>query len=329
MTISQPLSTLIQQSSFLVTGGAGFIGSHLVDFLLKHHAQKVVIVDNFSTGTFENIQSALRFANCQLIEGDLQNRIICEKACEGIDFVFHQAALGSVPRSIHDPISTHQANVNSFVNLLVAMQKAQVKKMVFASSSSVYGSLLADVKQEVTVGEPLSPYAATKRINEIYADIFAQTYQQDLIGLRYFNVFGPRQNPNGPYAAVIPRFIQAVLEDKAGIIFGDGEQSRDFTYIDNVVYANILALFTNSQEHRFFNIACGQSISLNQVWNAINICCDSELPILYQHPRQGDILHSKADISRAKQCLDYQPLVYFNEGIRRTVSWYQAQKVHA
>lgn len=329
MTISQPLSTLIQQSSFLVTGGAGFIGSHLVDFLLKHHAQKVVIVDNFSTGTFENIQSALRFANCQLIEGDLQNRIICEMACEGIDFVFHQAALGSVPRSIHDPISTHQANVNSFVNLLVAMQKAQVKKMVFASSSSVYGSLLADVKQEVTVGEPLSPYAATKRINEIYADIFAQTYQQDLIGLRYFNVFGPRQNPNGPYAAVIPRFIQAVLEDKAGIIFGDGEQSRDFTYIDNVVYANILALFTNSQEHRFFNIACGQSISLNQVWNVINICCDSELPILYQHPRQGDILHSKADISRAKQCLDYQPLVYFNEGIRRTVSWYQAQKVHA
>ncbi|MDI9866241.1 NAD-dependent epimerase/dehydratase family protein [Flectobacillus sp. DC10W] len=328
MTIPHSLSMLIQQSRFLVTGGAGFIGSHLVDFLLKHHAQQVVIVDNFSTGTFENIQSALRFANCQLIEGDLQNRIICEMACEGIDFVFHQAALGSVPRSIHDPISTHQANVNSFVNLLVAMQKAQVKKMVFASSSSVYGSLLDDVKQEITIGEPLSPYAATKRINEIYADIFAQTYQQDLIGLRYFNVFGPRQNPDGPYAAVIPKFIQSVLEEKAGIIFGDGEQSRDFTYIDNVVYANILALLKHSQEYRFFNIACGQSISLNQVWNAINIFCEAELPVFYQHPRQGDILHSRADISRAKQCLNYQPFVYFNEGIRRTISWYQSQRTH-
>lgn len=329
MTLSQSHSALIQQSSFLVTGGAGFIGSHLVDFLLKHQAKKVVIVDNFSTGSFHNIQTAMGFANCELIEGDLQNSSICEKSCEGIDYVFHQAALGSVPRSINDPMSTHQANVNSFVNLLVAMQKAQVKKMVFASSSSVYGSLLDDIKQEITLGEPLSPYAATKRINEIYAEIFAQTYQQDLVGLRYFNVFGPRQNPNGPYAAVIPRFIQAVLEDKAGVIFGDGEQSRDFTYIDNVVYANLLALFANSQEHRFFNIACGQSISLNQVWNAINICCHSELPILYERPRQGDILHSKADINRAKKCLNYQPIVYFNEGIRRTVSWYQAQKVHA
>lgn len=318
---------LIRQNTFLVTGGAGFIGSHLVEFLLSHQAHRVVVLDNLSTGSLQNIQSFLGYPNFTFIKGDICDLATCQQAFDGVDYVLHQAALNSVPRSLKDPHATHTVNVTGFMNLMTAMINAptQVKKMVYASSSSVYGNSRNNIKQEQDKGEVLSPYAASKLINEIYADLFSRTHQLDILGLRYFNVFGPRQNTEGLYPPVIPHFIQSILNNQPAIIHGTGEQTRDFTYIDNVIQANIKALFTKTQSNtlKTINIACNQSVSVNTLWKNINYFCQKNIQPVYAQTRTGDIENSKADISEAKNILNYMPEVLFEEGLKRTIVWYR------
>lgn len=314
----------ISNSSFLITGGAGFIGSNLVGFLIQHHAKKVRVLDDFSNGYRYNLEEFMAHSNFELIEGDIRDLDTCVRAMNGMDYVSHQAALGSVPRSINDPATTNAVNITGFLNMMIALKDSNsVKRMVYAASSSTYGDSKTLPKVEEVIGKPLSPYAVTKYVNELYADVFATTYKTDAIGLRYFNVFGPKQSPNGAYAAVIPLFMQALKDNKPATINGDGEQTRDFTFIDNVVQANVNAFFAGKDAaNQVFNIACGERISVNQLWNALKDAAQSDLEPLYGPPRQGDVRDSLADVSKAARLLNYDPKVTVREGLKRTWDWF-------
>jgi len=319
----------ISQSGFLITGGAGFIGSNIVEYLLSHGAGKVRVLDNFSTGSMENIDQWMSRAEFSLIEGDIRDLDTCRRAVDGVDYVLHQAALGSVPRSINDPITSNEVNVNGFLNMLVAARDAGVKRMIYAASSSTYGDHPGLPKVEDKIGNPLSPYAVTKYVNELYAKVFSQVYDFHTIGLRYFNVFGPRQNPRGPYAAVIPLFVESALKGEAPFINGDGETSRDFTYVENAVQANIKACLTpDINKHEVVNIAVGEATTLNQLWKYICAIAGIDLQPQYREERKGDVRHSLANVSKAQQLIGYQPAVTIQKGLQTTVEWYK-QSAHS
>jgi len=314
----------ISKASFLVTGGAGFIGSNLVEYLMTHGAGKVRVLDNFSTGSMENIEKWFARPEFSLIEGDIRDLDTCRRAVERVDYVLHQAALGSVPRSINDPITSNEVNVSGFLNMLVAARDAGVKRMVYAASSSTYGDHPGLPKVEDKIGNPLSPYAVTKYVNELYAQVFSRTYDFHTIGLRYFNVFGPRQNPRGPYAAVIPLFVQSALKQEAPFINGDGETSRDFTYVENAVQANIKAVLApDIKKHEVVNIAVGEATTLNQLWQYICANTGINLEPQYREERKGDVRHSLANVSKAQQLFGYQPAVTIQKGLQTTVEWYK------
>ncbi|MEO1653659.1 MAG: SDR family oxidoreductase, partial [Bacteroidota bacterium] len=297
----------LEKFSFLVTGGAGFIGSNLVEYLLKYQAGKIRVLDDLSNGYRENIVPFLDHPNFEFLEGDIRELAACQQACQGMDIVLHQAALGSVPRSIKDPILTNSVNIDGFLNMLVASRDTQVKRFVYAASSSTYGDSQKLPKVEAEIGRPLSPYAVTKFVNELYADIFAKTYQMEIIGLRYFNVFGPRQSPKGAYAAVIPLFIDALLEGKAPTINGDGGQTRDFTFVENAVQANIRAAFAQKEGaiNQVYNVALGQRTSLNQLFEILKNKLESPIEANYGPPRLGDIRDSLANVAKAQELLGY------------------------
>ncbi len=319
----------IKNNSFLVTGGAGFIGSHLCEFLIQNKAKKVVVLDDLSTGFKKNIEQFLSNENFQFIEGSIVNAEVCLSACKGIDVVLHHAALGSVPRSIENPIASNMVNVNGFVNMLFAAKECGVKKFIYASSSSVYGDDQTFPKTENKTGNLLSPYAVTKYTNEKYAAVFSTLYGLKTIGFRYFNVFGERQNPEGAYAAVIPKFIASILKNEQASIFGTGNNTRDFTYVANVVSANMLAsTLENLPQNTVMNIACGGTISVNDIYKQIASLCSKEnlLPI-YLPERKGEIKDSFANISLAKETLNYSPLVSIEEGLSKTVTWFQKKGV--
>jgi len=314
----------LRKFGFLVTGGAGFIGSNIVDYLLHHGAGKVRVLDNFSTGSIDNVADYLHLPEFELIEGDIRDIKSCRLAMRGIDYVLHQAALGSVPRSIEDPITSNEVNVSGFLNVLEAAKEARVKKMVYAASSSTYGDHPGLPKVEHKIGQPLSPYAVTKYTNELYAQVYSGIYGFHTIGLRYFNVFGPRQNPKGPYAAVIPLFIEAALKGQPPYINGDGKTSRDFTYVENAVQANIRSLFAPGiTQHEVLNVAVGESTNLNQLWKAIAEITGTRITPAYRAERKGDVRHSLADIKKAKKLIGYDPQIPFRRGIEMTVAWYK------
>lgn len=329
-------SSHIKNSRVLVTGGAGFIGSNLVDALLKQ-GNYVRVLDDFSTGFEENLvdhydfqQELSKNNHFDLIRGDIRDESTCAEACEGIDYVLHQAALGSVPRSINDPIRTNSVNITGFLNILVAARDAKVKRFVYAASSSTYGDSKDLPKLEDNIGKPLSPYAVTKYVNELYADVFYKTYGLETIGLRYFNVYGRRQTPNGAYAAVIPLFVDSLIKHKSPQINGDGATSRDFTYIDNVIKMNQLAALTPKSEAlgQVFNCACGSSTSLNELFSVLRkelSHFDPEIAnteVTYGPERTGDIRDSLADVSKAKGLLNYSDIIHFEQGIKDCVQWY-------
>jgi UDP-N-acetylglucosamine 4-epimerase len=315
----------INNLSFLVTGGAGFIGSNIVEYLLQHHAKKVVVLDNYATGFASNLELFKHFSNLEIIDGDICSIDDCNKACAGIDYVLHQAALGSVPRSVENPIATNKVNVDGFLNMLVAARDAKVKRFVYASSSSVYGDSKILPKVENQIGNPLSPYAVTKLVNELYADVFAKTYHMEITGLRYFNIFGPRQNPGGPYAAAIPLFMDALLSNKPAFINGDGGQTRDFTFVQNAVEANIKALFSakNSGDPLVFNVAVSDRISIKELYEILKNVAGSSLEAIYREDRPGDIRDSLADISNEKKYLGYNPQVKMVDGLKITLDWFR------
>ncbi|EMR02082.1 SDR family oxidoreductase [Cesiribacter andamanensis] len=315
----------LSQYRFLVTGGAGFIGSNLVEYLLKWGAGKVRVLDNFATGSQANIAAFKANPAFELLEGDIRELDTCRKALEGIDLVSHQAALGSVPRSIHDPLASNEVNISGFLNMLVAARDAGVKRMVYAASSSTYGDHPALPKVEEQIGQPLSPYAVTKYVNELYAGVFSSTYNFHTLGLRYFNVFGPRQNPRGPYAAVIPLFIEAALRGEAPTINGDGQTSRDFTFVENAVQANIKAMLAEGiSKHEVVNIAVGQRTTLNELWQQISGIAGISLSPHYREERPGDVRHSLADIGKAQKLFGYTPLYSVPQGLALAYAWYKA-----
>jgi UDP-N-acetylglucosamine 4-epimerase len=318
---TKPLENL----SFLITGGAGFIGSNLVEYLLKYGAGKVRVLDNLSNGFQKNIKSFLENPAFEVLEGDIRNLETCKQACAGINIVLHQAALGSVPRSIKDPVTTNNVNIGGFVNMLLAAKEQGVKRFVYAASSSTYGDSKALPKVEDNIGKPLSPYAVTKYTNELYADVFGKTYGMEIIGLRYFNIFGPRQDPNGAYAAVIPLFIDAVLKGTSPRINGDGGQTRDFTFVENCVEANIRAALVEDSAaiNQVYNIAVGDRTSLNDLFNILKEEAGSNINPEYGPDRAGDIRDSLADISKAQRLLGYQPQVRIREGLQRTLEWFR------
>jgi UDP-N-acetylglucosamine/UDP-N-acetylgalactosamine 4-epimerase len=321
---------------WLVTGCAGFIGSNLVENLLQLD-QQVVGIDNFSTGFRKNLNAikpvvnAAQWSRFALIEGDIRLMNICREGCSGADYVLHQAALGSVPRSVKDPITSNESNVSGFLNMIVAARDADVKQFVYASSSSVYGDHPDLPKVEDKIGDVLSPYAATKKFNEIYAGIFARTYNFNPIGLRYFNVFGPRQDPDGAYAAVIPKWVAAILREDPVAIFGDGETSRDFCYILNVVQANMLAATTQNEDARnqVYNVAVGDRTTLNELYGHILAGLRQRNPKIpeqkpdYNDFRVGDVRHSLADVSKAKNLLGYEPTHTIAQGLELALDWYK------
>lgn len=317
-------SNSLDQHTFLITGGAGFIGSHIVEYLLNNKAKKVRVLDNLSTGLQKNIDLFSNHPAFEFIQGDIRDFSICQKACEGIDYVSHQAALGSVPRSIKDPLTTNEVNITGFVNMITAAKDAHIKTFVYASSSSVYGSEPTLPKIENRVGEPLSPYAVTKKTNELYASVFHELYGMQVIGFRYFNVFGPRQDPNGPYAAVIPLFIKGILDKTPVYINGDGEQTRDFTFVDNAVQANIRGLFCENQQAfgKTINVAVGEKFTVNYMYDAIKDMLQSQHEATHRAPRAGDIRNSLADTSLAHALIGYAPTHRFMDGLKETVNFF-------
>ena len=324
-----------EPKTWLVTGVAGFIGSNLLEALLQLN-QKVIGIDNFSTGQQKNLDEVKsivtpdQWSNFSFIQGDIRNLDDCRYACEGVNYVLHQAALGSVPRSIEDPIATNQSNISGFLNMLVAARDAKVNRFVYAASSSTYGDHPDLPKVEDKIGKPLSPYAVTKLVNELYADIFAQTYDFKTIGLRYFNIFGRRQDPNGAYAAVIPKWIDALIKDEPVYINGDGETSRDFCYVDNAIQANLLAATTNNNHAvgQVYNVAVGDRTTLNQLYfylrdNLVDRFQHlKESAPIYRGFRKGDVRHSLAEISKAHKLIGYQPTHRIREGLAEAMKWY-------
>lgn len=312
-----------------ITGGAGFIGSNLCDHFINK-GFKIVCLDNFATGHRHNIEHLLSNPNFTLIEGDIRNLEDCKKAVENATFVLHQAALGSVPRSINDPITSNEVNVSGFLNMLVASRDANVKRFVYAASSSTYGDSEALPKVEDKIGKPLSPYAITKYVNELYAEIFSKTYGLETVGLRYFNVFGRRQDPNGAYAAVIPKFVMQLMQHESPVINGDGNYSRDFTYIDNVIQMNELALLTENKDavNTVYNTAFGDRTTLNTMVTLLKEFLSeydskiAEVTVIHGPNRAGDIPHSLASVEKAKQMLNYNPKYAFKDGLKEAVAWY-------
>jgi len=320
---------MIVKSKILVTGGAGFIGSNLCEALINQGHQ-VICLDNFSTGKRENIEPLLVHPHFKLITGDIRNLEDCRNAVTAIDYVLHQAALGSVPRSINDPITTNKVNVSGFLNMLVAARDAKVKRFIYAASSSTYGDSESLPKVEEVIGRPLSPYAITKYVNELYADVFSRTYGMECIGLRYFNVFGRRQDPNGAYAAVIPLFVKQLMNHQSPIINGDGEYSRDFTYIDNVIRMNLLAMETTNPEavNTVYNTAFGDRTTLNHLVRYLKEYLSefdpeiANVEIKHGPNRAGDIPHSLASIEKAKKILGYDPQYNLKAGLKEAAHWY-------
>jgi len=315
----------IEDKKFLVTGGAGFIGSHIVAYLLKNNAGKVKVLDNLISGNYRNIQEWENHPNFEFIEGDITDSATCLRACKDIDYLSHQAALGSVPRSIKDPARTNSINVDGFLNMMIAAKECKIKKVVFASSSSVYGTEVSLPKFEDKIGDPLSPYAVSKYTNELYAKVFGLTYGMKIIGLRYFNVFGPRQDPKGPYAAVIPIFIDKLKTKSPVYIDGDGEQTRDFTFVENAVQANIRAMLCENEEafNQVYNIAYGENYSVNYLYNSIREALGTDQEAINREIRTGDVRNSLADISKAKKLLGYNPLFSFKDGLPITIESYK------
>lgn len=313
----------IKGKSFLVTGGAGFIGSNIVEVLLANGAKKVRILDNLSNGHLKNIRPFMSDDRFEFLEGDIRDLSTCHKAVHGIEYVTHQAALGSVPRSINDPITTNEVNVGGFLNMLVAVKESDVKRFVYAASSSTYGDHKALPKVEDRIGKPLSPYAVTKYVNELYADVFAKTYGVQTIGLRYFNIFGPRQDPNGAYAAVIPLFMKAIYEGESAVMNGDGSHTRDFTYVANAVQANLKAFFASDESvNEVYNVAVGDRTSLMDLWDNLLEISGKDIPVKYGEPRLGDVKDSLADISKIKKGLGYAPTHNISKGLKETYEWF-------
>jgi UDP-N-acetylglucosamine 4-epimerase len=313
----------LDQYSFLVTGGAGFIGSHIAEYLLKNGAKKVRVLDNMVNGFQSNLDILNPYPAFEFLEGDIRDFDTCNKACDGMDYISHQAALGSVPRSIKDPQSTNDVNVGGFVNILKAAADNNIKQFVYASSSAVYGDEKKLPKKEDKLGNCLSPYAVSKRVNELYAKVFADVYKIPVIGLRYFNIFGPRQDPDGPYAAVIPLFVKGIINKTPVYINGDGEQTRDFTFVENAVQVNIKAMLTGNAEaiNKVYNVAVGEKFSINEVYDAVKNYLKIEHPPIYREPRAGDVKNSLADISLAKNLLGYAPIKKFEDGIIETIEY--------
>ena len=309
-------------SKVLITGGAGFIGSNLTETLLKQ-GHLVRVLDNFSTGRRENLVFDKPFPSLEIIEGDICDLNICQRAMNDVEFVFHQAALASVQRSVEDPLTSNSVNVEGTLNVLLAARDAGVKRFVYASSCAVYGDDPIIPKREEMSPNPLSPYALQKYIGEQYCRLFSQLYNLGTVSLRYFNIFGPKQDPTSIYSAVIPKFISAMLEGHPPIVFGDGEQSRDFTYIDNVVQANLLAMSADHLNGEAINIACGKRISLNQLLDILKDIIGSKVSPVYQEPRKGDIRHSLADIQKGEKFLNYCPIVEIEDGLKKTVGYFQ------
>lgn len=326
----------LSKYKFLITGGAGFIGSNIVEYLIKYNAGHVRVLDNLSNGYFDNIKDFMSLPNFEFILGDIRDLDTCKKAIEGIDFVSHQAALGSVPRSIADPITSNEVNVGGFLNILTAVKDASnIKRMVYAASSSTYGDSPELPKREGNEGNPLSPYAVTKLVNELYADVYSKVYGLNTIGLRYFNVFGPKQNPNNPYAAVIPIFCKAFIEGKQPIINGDGLTSRDFTFVENAVQANIRAMLLDVDnqslesnmlnKHEVMNMACGDQVTLNEMIEMLNQLSGQQIKPIYGPERKGDVKHSKASIDKISTILNYEPQYRFKKGLEIVFEWYKTQ----
>ncbi len=319
----------LKDKNVLVTGGAGFIGSNLCDALLQNGAV-VTCLDNFATGKRENIEPFVQHKKFTLIEGDIRDLATCKKACASQIYVLHEAALGSVPRSINDPVTSNEVNVGGFLNMLVAAKDAGVQKFVYAASSSTYGDSESLPKVEDIIGKPLSPYAITKYVNELYADVFKRTYDFDTIGLRYFNVFGRRQDPNGAYAAVIPKFIMQLMAHESPTINGDGEYSRDFTYIDNVVLMNLLTLTSKNAkaQNQVYNVAFGERTTLNDLVNYLKEYLSEfdakilDIEVKYGDYRKGDVPHSLASIEKARDLLNYHPQFSMKDGLKEAISWY-------
>lgn len=306
---------------YLVTGGAGFIGSHIVDELLRR-GERVRVLDNLATGKRENLAHCI--GRIEFLEGDIRDLETCRKGCEGVDFVLHQAALGSVPRSVEDPLTSHEVNVTGTLKMLMAARDAGVKRFVYAASSSTYGDHPGLPKVEDRIGRPLSPYAVTKYADELYAQVFGRCYGVETVGLRYFNVFGPRQDPFSQYAAVIPLFVSALLKGAPPTINGDGEQTRDFTFVQNAVAANLLACTAPPQAvGEVFNVACGERTSLNRLYADLQSLLKTDVSPKYGPARKGDVRDSLADISKAGRLLGYRPAIRFREGLERSIGWYR------
>jgi UDP-glucose 4-epimerase len=313
-------------SKVLVTGGAGFIGSNLTEAFLKM-GHLVRVIDNFSTGKKENLAFSETYPFLEIIDGDICNLHLCQKAMEDIEYVFHEAALPSVQRSVEDPLTTNSVNVGGTLNVLIAARDRGVRRLIYASSSSIYGDTPTLPKKEEMPPNPQSPYALQKYIGEEYCRIFYQLYGLETLSLRYFNIFGPKQDPNSIYSAVIPRFINALLEGHPPIIFGDGEQSRDFTYVENVIQANLLAISIEHTHGEVMNIGCGKRTSLNQLLNILQDILDSKIPPVYQEPRKGDVRHSLADISRGEKILNYDPKDEIEVGLKKTVEYFKRRRI--
>lgn len=317
--------THLNELSVLVTGGAGFIGSNIVEYLLNNGVKFVRVLDNLSTGKKSNLEPLLdRYPNLEFMYGDISNLEVCRQAVQGMDAVDHQAALGSVPRSVKDPLSSHISNVNGFLNILLSAREVGIKRVVYASSSSVYGDHPVLPKIEDNTGNVLSPYAATKAIDELYAGVFYRCYGMECIGLRYFNIFGPRQDPNGAYAAVIPKFISLMKRNISPTINGDGSYSRDFTYVDNAVQANVNALLTDNTKcfGEVFNIGAGGRFSVQELFDNLKDALEFTQDPIYDNVRPGDIPHSNASIEKAQKMLGYSPQVNFKDGLVKTVEYF-------
>ncbi len=315
----------LSEFKFLVTGGAGFIGSNLVEYLLKYGAGHVRVLDNLTNGYYDNIKEFVGLQNFEFIQGDIRDLDTCKIAVLGMDYISHQAALGSVPRSIADPLTSNEVNVSGFLNILTAAKESvSLKKLVYAASSSSYGDNPKLPKIEGEEGRPLSPYAVTKLVNELYADVFSRVYNFHTIGLRYFNIFGPKQNPNNPYAAVIPKFCKAFIDGNAPVINGDGQTSRDFTFVENAIQANVKALMLDDLvKHEIFNVACGGQISLNEIISLLNTISSNNIVAQYGPERLGDVRHSKGSIDRIINVLGYEPRVRFKNGLEIVFNWYK------